>query len=131
MIVRFSNHSSRWCVIGCVCAAGVSLSACVGTPAYEALQPNAPLPASNPAVRNSGNTPNLLVQPAAQAKQISDEEKKALETEMKRAGVRNATATTRSQSQSEAIYRREVEAMRREADNHAQRRLREIERRSN
>lgn len=131
MIVSFLHNSPRWSVMGYICAAGLLLSACVGTPAYEALQPNAPLPASNPAVRNSGNTPNLMVPPAVQAKQISDEEKKELETEMKRAGVRNATSTAQSQSQSEAIYRREVEAMRREAESHAQKRLREIERRSN
>jgi len=109
----------------------ISLSACVGTPAYEALQPNAPLPASNPGVQNTGTSPDLRIAPTSQATQLTDAEKKELETEMKRAGVRNDAASTQTPAQSEAAYKREVDAMRREAESHAKRRLREIESRTN
>jgi len=111
-------------------AMGLALSGCVGTPAYQVLQSDAPLPASDPAVRKTGTTPNLMAEPVGQTAQMSDSEKAKLEAELKRTGVRVNSSVPQSPSQSEATYRREVEAMRQEADNHVQKRLREIEARS-
>ncbi|MEL6966691.1 MAG: hypothetical protein AAGM04_04845 [Pseudomonadota bacterium] len=106
-------------------------SACVGSPITNVLQPDAPLPVSDPGVRNTGVTPSATAPTQSSAKQITKAERESIRQELTRAGVQNNAAKTKANSKSEAQYLKEVRALQNEANTSVAKRLREIEARKN